>query len=59
MDLIWTMWSRIAAHFRSRELDDDLDKELRTHVDPAIEENLKRGMTDNEARTAQLRSLVV
>jgi predicted permease len=44
------------ALFRSRTLDRELDEELRTHVDLAIEENLQRGMSRNEARSAALRA---
>ena len=50
MDLIRTLLSRCAALFRSRKLDADLDEELRAHIDLAIEENQKRGMSEQEAR---------
>jgi len=36
-------------------LDEDLDEELRTHIDFAIEEHLKQGMSEEEARTIALR----
>jgi predicted permease len=55
MDLIHILLSRCAALFRRQTLDEDLDEELRTHIDFAIEENLKRGMSEQEARTAALR----
>ena len=45
MELIRTLLSRCAALFRSQKLDADLDEELRAHIDLAIEENLKRGMS--------------
>jgi len=56
MDTLRTLFSRIASLFRRRHLDADLDDELRSHIDLAIEENRKRGMTRQQARTAALRS---
>ncbi len=56
MDWIRVLVSRGAALFRSRKLDADLDEELRAHIDLAIEENLRRGMSEPQARTAALRS---
>lgn len=55
MDQIRILLSRCAALFRRRKLDEDLDEELRTHIDLAVEENMKRGMSVQEARTAALR----
>ena len=49
MDLIRILLSRCAALFRRQKLDADLDEELRTHIDLAIEENLKRGMSGTSA----------
>ena len=48
--------SRLTALFRRKRLDADLDEELRAHIDLAIAENQKRGMSPKEARTAALRS---
>jgi hypothetical protein len=56
MDLIRTLLSRCAALFRGQRLDDDLDEELRSHIQLATEENLQRGMSQEEARTAALRA---
>ncbi len=56
MDWIRMLLSRSAALFRSRKLDADLDEELRAHIDLAIEENRRRGMNEQQARTAALRS---
>jgi predicted permease len=56
MDLIRVLLSRCAALFRGKKLDEDLDEELRTHIDLAVEENLRRGMTLQQARTAALRA---
>jgi macrolide transport system ATP-binding/permease protein len=55
MDDIRTLLSRCAALFRRRKLDEDLDDELRSHLDLAIEENMIRGMSQEEARTAAMR----
>lgn len=55
MDLIRILLSRCGALFRRQKLDEDLDEELRTHIDLDIEEKLKRGMSEQEARTAALR----
>ena len=50
MDLIRILLSRCTALFRGQKLDDDLDEELRAHIDFAIEENIKRGMPRDRAR---------
>jgi predicted permease len=47
--------SRCAALFDKRKLDEELDSELQSHIELAIEENLRRGMGAAEARTAALR----
>ena len=56
MDLLHTLLSRIASLFRKKHLDADLEEELRAHIDLAIGDNLKRGMSRRQARTAALRS---
>ena len=55
MDFVRILISRCAALFRKDKLDESLDEELRAHIDFAIDANLKRGMTRQEARTAALR----
>ena len=50
------LFSRCAALFRRRKLDADLDEELRAHIDLAIAENLRRGLSPENARTAALRA---
>ena len=55
-DLIRTLLSRCASLFRRQTLDADLDEELRTHIAFAIEENLKRGMSEQESRKAAMRA---
>ncbi|NYF77862.1 ABC transporter permease [Granulicella arctica] len=42
--------ARIFAFFHKPKLDSDLEAEVATHLDFAIEENLKRGMLPEEAR---------
>ncbi|MFZ0746081.1 MAG: ABC transporter permease [Terracidiphilus sp.] len=56
MDWIRILLNRCAARLRTRELDDDLDAELRTHIEFAVEENRERGMSESKARTEALRS---
>jgi putative ABC transport system permease protein len=56
MDQIRTLLSRCASFFRRQRLDQDLDEELRSHLQLATEENLQRGMSEQEARTAALRA---
>ncbi len=48
--------SRCLAMFRGRTLERDLDEELRSHLEMAVEENRQRGMSEGEARRAALRS---
>jgi macrolide transport system ATP-binding/permease protein len=49
------LW-RLTALFRHRRLDDDLDAELRAHLEMAVERNLRKGMTAVEARREALLS---
>jgi predicted permease len=55
MDLLRSLLSRIAAIFRSTRLDTSLDEELRSHIDLATEEHIRRGLTGAEARRLALR----
>jgi predicted permease len=55
MDFFRMLLSRCAALFHRKALDEDLDEEVRTHIDFAAEENMKRGMSRQDARTAALR----
>src|SRR6185437_1721064 len=48
---------RVAALFRRRDLDEDLDAELRSHVEMAIERNIRKGMSAENARREALCSL--
>ncbi|MBO0862774.1 MAG: ABC transporter permease [Chloracidobacterium sp.] len=50
-------WLRVFIHrlhgmFFKRKLDQDLEEEIRSHLEMQIEENLRQGMTPEEAREA-------
>ncbi|HEV2245763.1 MAG TPA: permease prefix domain 1-containing protein, partial [Terriglobia bacterium] len=45
---------RLRAFFSKRELDRELDSELSSHVEMAVEENLRQGMSEQEARRRAL-----
>ena len=51
-----SMVQRLASFFRRRRLEDDLDDELRSHLEMSIELNLRRGMSPAAARREALRS---
>src|SRR6266853_962097 len=51
-----TLLQRMAALFGRRRLEDDLDEELRSHLEMAIELNLRKGMSAEDARREALRS---
>ena len=55
MEPISILLSRCAALFHRRNLDEDLDAEFRSHIEFAVEEKMKRGMSAREARTMALR----
>jgi predicted permease len=57
MDWVRILLARCSALLSKHKLDADLDEELRAHIDLAVEENLRRGMTKQDARTAALREL--
>lgn len=50
-----TFIQRIAGHFRRRRLEEDLDEELRLHLEMAIELNVRKGMSAEHARREALR----
>src|SRR6202453_4225477 len=56
MNDIRTLLSRCASVFRRKRLDEDLNDELHSHIELAVEENMQHGMTEEEARTAALRA---
>src|SRR5688572_5542031 len=47
---------RLTALFRYGRLEQELDQELRTHLEMEVEENVRRGMSSKQARYAALRS---
>jgi macrolide transport system ATP-binding/permease protein len=51
-----TLMQRLAALFRRGRLEDDLDEELRSHLEMAVELNVSKGMSAEEARREALRS---
>src|SRR6202140_250083 len=51
-----TLIHRLAAPFRRQRLEDDLDEELRSHLEMAVEANLSKGMSAEDARREALRS---
>jgi predicted permease len=55
MDFLRTFLTRCTALFRRRQLDADLDDELRAHIDLATDEFIQRGLLPAEARTQALR----
>jgi predicted permease len=55
MDWFRELLSRCTAVLRRGRLDDDLEHEVESHIELAIEENMGRGMTRAQARTAALR----
>jgi predicted permease len=46
---------RLAALFRRRRLEGDLDEELRSHLEMAVELNVSKGMSPGDARREALR----
>ncbi|MGA2850565.1 MAG: ABC transporter permease [Terracidiphilus sp.] len=55
MDFIRIVFSRCKALFRGSTLDADLDEELRAHIELAVEEKVKCGMSAEAARRAAMK----
>jgi len=55
MDALRIFWKRLASLLHKNRSDAQLDEELRAHVDALMEENIRRGMTPEEARYAARR----
>ncbi len=53
----YTIPLRLRSLFRRRQIEQELDEELRYHLERQIEENVTRGMTPEESRYAALRAL--
>src|SRR5215469_18872078 len=47
-------WYRLGSFFRRKHLDGELEVELAAHLELAVEENLQRGMSAEEARRQAL-----
>ena len=56
MTWIYVLLSRCTTLFRGKKLDADLDEELRAHIDLAIAENRRNGMSAEQAGIAALRA---
>jgi predicted permease len=54
IDSLRRAWNRVVAVFRRAPLDADLDAEIASHLEAAIEENLHLGMLPEEARRRAL-----
>ncbi|HZZ37988.1 MAG TPA: ABC transporter permease [Acidobacteriaceae bacterium] len=48
------LWQRVRAFFGRDALDQDLDAEMAAHLEMAVEENLRSGMSPDEARRRAL-----
>jgi predicted permease len=53
----YTMPLRLRSLFRRRQVEQELDEELRYHIERQIEENIAKGMAPEEARYAALRAM--
>jgi MacB-like periplasmic core domain len=53
----YTIPLRLRSLFRRRQVEQELDEELRYHIERQIEELIARGMTPEEARYAALRAM--
>src|SRR5262245_39247070 len=56
--MIWLrmLVSRVRALFRKKRLEQELHEELRSHLEMLVEENVRKGMSSEEANCAALRS---
>src|SRR5256712_5511934 len=54
-ELFRTFLQRLVALFCRRQLEHDLDEELGSHLEMAVEHNLRKGMTAEDARREALR----
>jgi predicted permease len=53
----YTLPLRLRSLFRRRQVEQELDEELRYHIERQIEEHVAKGMTPDEARDAALRAM--
>ena len=54
MDWLEQLFQRLTSVFRRKQIDNEFDAELETHLELAIEENLHRGLLPEEARRQAL-----
>ncbi len=54
MGAIREAFNRVLSFFHKQERDSDLDAELQSHIDLAVEENISHGMSPQEARRRAL-----
>src|SRR5262245_23387413 len=54
---LYTLPLRLRSLFRRSEVEQELDDELRYHIERQIEESIARGLTPEEARYAALRAI--
>jgi len=54
---LYTVPLRLRSLFRRAQVEQELDEELRYHIERQIEENIAKGLTPTEARYAALRAL--
>ncbi len=55
MTRLFTFLSRLRALFVKRKLEDDLADEIQSHIDMQVEEHLRQGMSQEDARYLALR----
>src|SRR5215470_1066139 len=53
----YTVPMRLRSLFRRAQVEQELDEELRYHIERQIEENIAKGTTEEEARYAALRAM--
>src|SRR5215475_11727834 len=53
----YTVPLRLRSLFRRRQVEQELDEEIRYHLERQIEEHIDKGMTPEEARYAALRAM--
>src|SRR5215468_4233125 len=53
----YTVPLRLRSLFRRSQVEQELDEELRYHIEKQIEENIAKGMVPEEARYAALRAM--
>src|SRR5262245_58016802 len=53
----YTVPLRLRSLFRRSQVEEELDEEIRYHIERQIEEHISKGMTEEEARYAALRAM--